>query len=200
MKLPTSRHYQWNPPTTHFIGSTRAASDQSLSTTPKQLEFYPLSVTLLALSRVATSGTPIDLTFPQRSLVLSATKEHYFTRLSAEIRPSKPGFEDMRWIMSGGVDVEHLLDVFTTVNENSTDIWIARAHPTRHLYQHKERPISLMPKTEQLPDDHPSKRQRSVPPASSLGSVGSIAEKKWLPTNTLKHPRVRRMVFTSSGC
>ena len=135
---------------------------------------------------------PID---PQSSSLLSATKERYFTRLSAEIHPSKPSFEDTRWITSEDVNVEYLLDVFTTVNENSTDVWTACAHFMRHLYWHKERPIVLMPKIERLPDDHPSKWQCLVLLALLLGSAGNIAEKKRLLTNALKHRRVQENDF-----
>ena len=49
-----------------------------------------------------------------------ATKECYFTRMSARADPNKRGFEDARWIRSEGVNVEHLLDVSTSVDAQTT--------------------------------------------------------------------------------
>ena len=51
---------------------------------------------------------------PTSSPLLGATKECYFSRLLARIHPGKPGFEESRWIRSEDVNVEHLLDVFTS--------------------------------------------------------------------------------------
>jgi hypothetical protein len=56
---------------------------------------------------------------PMSSPLLSTTKECYFTRLSIEFIPRQPGFEESRWITSEDVNVEHLLDVFTSVDSNS---------------------------------------------------------------------------------
>jgi hypothetical protein len=53
---------------------------------------------------------------PKTSSLLCATKERYFTRMSVIINPDKPNFGESRWITSEDVNVEHLLDVFTTID------------------------------------------------------------------------------------
>jgi len=73
----------------------------------------------------------------QMSSPLSATKECYFARLSIDIYPGKPGFEESRWITSEDANVEHLLDVFTSVNTKSKEVWDACAKFMDHLYWHK---------------------------------------------------------------
>jgi len=59
--------------------------------------------------------------------------------------------------MSEDVNVEHLLDVSTSVDANSKDVWDACAGFMEHLYWNKPRLAMLEPKIEMLPDDHPSK-------------------------------------------
>jgi hypothetical protein len=53
---------------------------------------------------------------PASSPLLCSTKEHYFSRLSVDVYPGKPGFDEARWITSEDVNIEHLLDVFTTTD------------------------------------------------------------------------------------
>ena len=60
---------------------------------------------------------------PASSPLLNATKEIYFTRLSDDIRPGKPGFEEAQWITTEDVSIKHLLNVFTTINPNSKSTW-----------------------------------------------------------------------------
>ena len=117
---------------------------------------------------------------------LCAIKDRYFSRLSIELDPNKPSFGAARWITSEDVNVEHLLDVFTTADGASTSVWTACAHFMGHLYWHKKRLIVLTPKIEGLPDDHPSKSQCLAQLALLLGSVGNLAEEKRLLTHTLK--------------
>jgi hypothetical protein len=119
-----------------------------LSLTYRSNEF----VTMLAPLRDYLS--PKD---PRSSPLLCATKEHYFTRMSAIVDPDKPNFEETQWITSEDVNVEHLLDIFTTIDGNSDDIWKACTNFMMHLYWHKNRPIALKSKIEGLPDDHNSK-------------------------------------------
>ena len=45
---------------------------------------------------------------PKSSQLLCTTKERYFSRLSVELDPNKPGFEEARWIVSEDVNVEYL--------------------------------------------------------------------------------------------
>ena len=118
--------------------------------------------------------------------LLSTTKERYFSRLTTRIRPDEPGFEESRWITLEDVNVEHLLDVFTSIDTGSKDVWDVCTYFIYHLQWHKPRLVVLGPKIEALPDDHPFK-------ASCLGglsrlfySVGNWMETERLLTHTLK--------------
>ena len=128
---------------------------------------------------------------PTSSLFLRTTKERYFSRLSVYVQPGKPGFEEGRWITSEDVNVEHLLDVFTSMDANSVDVWAACADFMGHLYQHKPRSIVLGPKIEGLPDDHRSKPKCLVMLSRLFGSVGIFPERKRLLTHALKLQRDR---------
>ena len=97
---------------------------------------------------------------PKTSPLLLATKEHYFTRMTLNIDPNNPDFEETQWITSEEANVKHLLDVFTTIDTNSDDIWSVCTNFMEHLYWHKKRLTILGPKIEDLPDDHPSKPER----------------------------------------
>ena len=123
---------------------------------------------------------------PTSSPLLTTAKECYFTRLSAEVHPDKPGFEESRWIMSEDVNVEHLLDIFTSVNGNSEDVWDACSKFMGHLYWHKTRLVILGPKIEALPDDHPSKAWCLQNLSWLFELVGNWVERKRLLTQTLK--------------
>ena len=94
---------------------------------------------------------------PRSSPLLCATKDRYFSRLSLVSVPHEPGFEETRWITSEDVNVEHLLDVFASVDTNSIRVWGACADFMRCLSKHKPRLVMLKPKIEGLPDHHPSK-------------------------------------------
>ena len=117
---------------------------------------------------------------PLSSPLLSATKETYFTRLSITMDPDAPGFEETRWIISEDANVEHLLDVLTSIDTNSDDIWITCAHFLSHLYWHKQRKTVLGPKIETLSNDHPYKAQCLLWLARSFESVGNFTELKRL--------------------
>jgi hypothetical protein len=83
---------------------------------------------------------------PKSSLLLCTTKDHYFTRMSVDINPNEPSFRESQWITSEDVNVEHLLDVFTTIDANSDSVWDACINFVKHLNQHKKRLITLTPK------------------------------------------------------
>ena len=123
---------------------------------------------------------------PTSSILLGTTKECYLSRLSVDIHPNKPGFEESRWIVSEDVNVEHLLDVFTSIDVNSGDIWTACSGFIDHLFWRKPRLIILGPKIEALPDDHPSKAKCLQYLSSLFQSVGNYAEYKRLLTHSLK--------------
>jgi tetratricopeptide (TPR) repeat protein len=128
---------------------------------------------------------------PKTSPLLCTTKERYFTRMSVGIDPNKPNFEETQWITSEDANVEHLLDVFTTIDMNSEDVWDACADFMVHLYWHKSRLTILKPKIEGLSDDHRLKPNCLFQLSRLFGSVGDQAERKRLLIHTLKLYRER---------
>jgi len=83
---------------------------------------------------------------PTLSPLLCTTKKHYFTRMSVDLDPDRPGFEETRLIVSEDVNVEHLLNIFTSIDVSSDDVWDACANFIEHLAWHKRRLIVLKPK------------------------------------------------------
>jgi tetratricopeptide (TPR) repeat protein len=128
---------------------------------------------------------------PTSSPLLRATKERYLGRLSAEVDPGNPSYKEAQWITSEDINVEHLLDVFTSVDVNSDNTWDACAHFMEHLYWHKSRLVVLGPKLEGLPDNHPSKPKCLFELSRLFVSIGHLAECKRLLTHTLKLWRER---------
>ena len=123
---------------------------------------------------------------PKSSSLLCITKERYFTRMSAQIDPNGADFEETRWIASEDVNVEYLLDIFTTIDPNSDSVWDACTNFVRHLIWHKQRPTILRPKIEGLPDNHRSKPECLFMLSVFFRSVGNQVERKRLLTHTLK--------------
>ena len=128
---------------------------------------------------------------PASSPLLHATKNHYFRRLSIRVNPSEPGFDDAQWITSEDVNVEHLLNVFTSIDANSVDTWDTCARFMRHLNWHKPRLVGLGPKIEGLPDGHSSKPECLFWLSRLFDSVGNYVEEKRLLIRTLKLWRKR---------
>ena len=123
---------------------------------------------------------------PASSPLLNATKDCYFHRLSLFTEPGCPGFEDARWIMSEDVNVEHLLDVFTSIDTSSVGVWKACAEFMQHLLWHKRRLVALGPKIEGLPDDHASKPECLFRLSRLSYAVGNYVETKRLLICALK--------------
>jgi tetratricopeptide (TPR) repeat protein len=126
---------------------------------------------------------------PGSSPLLRTAKEHYFRRLSVEIYPGKPGFDEARWIVSEDVNIEHLLDTFTSIDANSAEAWGACYHFMEHLAWHKRRLVVLGSKIRELPDDHPSK-PRCISRLARL-LAGNYVESKRLLIHALKLWRER---------
>ena len=128
---------------------------------------------------------------PTSSPLLCMTKDYYFHRLSVDVYPDKPGYKEAQWITLEDINVEHLLNVFTTLDASSVDVWAACCNFIKHLFQHKPRPVILGPKIEGLPDDHPSKPQCLSALSQLFCSVGNYMEHKQLLISTLRFQRER---------
>ena len=122
---------------------------------------------------------------PNASSLLCTVKERYFARMSIDFNPNDPGFAEARWITSEDVNVEHLLDVFTTIDTSSTDVWRACGKFMEHLSWHKTRLTILGPKVEGLPDDHHSKPRCLYVLAQLFERVGNLAVCKRLLTRAV---------------
>ena len=117
---------------------------------------------------------------PASSPLLDTVKDSYFSRLSVPVEPGNPGFEDAQWIITEDVNIEHLLNVFTSVDANSVGVWDTCAFFMRHLRWHKARLVTLGPKIERLPDDHPSKPECLKQLSWLFNLVGNDMEQKRL--------------------
>jgi len=115
---------------------------------------------------------------PKSSPLLCAVKECYFTQMSVNLSPQNPGFGETRWIVFEDINVEHLLDVFTEIDANTSGIWKTCTDFMAHLGSHKPRLTLLAPKIEGLPDDHHCKIGCLIELSMSLSSTGNYAESK----------------------
>jgi tetratricopeptide (TPR) repeat protein len=132
---------------------------------------------------------------PKSSPLLCTAKKCYFSLLSVEVDPEEPGFEEAKWIISEDVNVEHLLNVFTSIDIGSKDVWDACASFMEHLYWHKPQLVMLRPKFEGLPDNHPSKPECLYGLSRLFRSVGNYVEEKQLLGHTLELWRGQRNRF-----
>jgi tetratricopeptide (TPR) repeat protein len=128
---------------------------------------------------------------PRQSPLLCAARDHYFNRLSVDAHPDSPGSGEGRWVVSEDVNVEHLLDVFTSVDPKAGGTWYACYNFMVHLSWHKPRQTILSSKIEALADDHPSKPKCLSQLALLFGKVGNYTKKKRLMTHTLELERRR---------
>jgi len=122
---------------------------------------------------------------PKLSPLLCATKEHYFDRM-VDIIPDMSDFQETKWIVSEDVNVEHLLDVFTSTDPDSGDVWDACANFMGHLYWHKPHLVMLGPKVKALPDSHASKPACLLYLSRLFRVVGNHVEEKQLLADTLE--------------
>ena len=126
---------------------------------------------------------------PMSSPLLCATKDRYFTRMSIEFDRSKPVFRESRWITSEDLNTEHLLNIFTSVDANTGQVWDACASFIEHLRWHKPRPTVLAQKIEDLPDDHQHKTRCFLALTKLLDSFGNHIGRKRLLDHALKFKR-----------
>ena len=128
---------------------------------------------------------------PRTSPLLCTTKDHYVSRLRllGDLEPDQPGFGESRWIRSEDVNVEHLLNVFTSFDPISDDTWDACGDFVGHLYRHKPRFTVLRPRIEGLSDDHRSKAQCLFKLSLLLGQLGNYVDKKRLLNCVLEMER-----------
>ena len=136
---------------------------------------------------------------PKSSLFLCTTKDHYFLRLSVSISPGKPGFGEARWVISEDANVEHLLDVFTSIDAASEDVWIVCGHFMEHLYWHKPRQTMLGTKIEDLPEDHPHKPSCLRYLSLLFEDLGKHTEEKRILMHALQLERERENNFWVAG-
>jgi len=125
------------------------------------------------------------------SSLLRTTKDHYFTRISVDINPNKSNFRGSQWITSENINVEHLLNVFTTIDANLDSVWSACAYFMQHLYLHKHWLVILKPKIKGLPDDHSSKPGCLFKFSQLFDMVGDRVERNQLLTCALILERER---------
>ena len=129
---------------------------------------------------------------PRSSPLLCVTRDRYFGRLSLDADPDTPGSGGARWVVWEDVNIEHLLDIFTSIDPNTGGIWDACYHFMIHLYWHKSRHTVLRSKIEALADDHPSKPKCLSRLAHLFEGVGNFAEQKRLLTHALELERRRK--------
>jgi tetratricopeptide (TPR) repeat protein len=123
---------------------------------------------------------------PRSSPLLCATRDQYFSRMSVHLGPDKPGFEEARWVVLEDINVEHLLDVFTSLDPDKDDIWNACYHFVQHLRWYKPRQTTLGPKIEALPDVHRCKPKCLSELSWLFGQFGNFSEQKRLLIYTLE--------------
>ena len=147
---------------------------------------YPSNGYVTMLAPIRDYLCPQD---PKSSPLLCATKDRYFTRLSVDVDPDKPSFGEAEWIKSEDVNVEHLLDVFISINADANDALDACAHFMEHLQWHKPRQTVLGSKVEGLPEDHPSKAKCLMELSQTFHSLGNFAEQRRLLSQALQLER-----------
>ena len=150
-------------------------------------KFCVLSLTHRS-SKFVTMLAPLrDYFLPKNleSASLVCAIRSYSTRTLAKVDPCDPTFGETRWIVSEDINVEHLLDVFTTIEPSLDVLWEICANFLQHLIWHKNRLVVLGPKIEGLPDDHRFKPECLFKLSRLSYLVGNHAECKRLLTLTL---------------
>ena len=151
-------------------------------------KFCALSLThrsngfITMLAPIRDYFTPPD---PRSSPLLCATKDRYFSRLSVDVDPDKPGFLETQWILLEDLNVEHLFDVFTSIDPDRDDIWAPFYHFIEHLYWHKPRKTVLGPKIKALLDYYSITPEYLFELSLLFGRVRNHPKRKQLLAHTL---------------
>ena len=156
--------------------------------------FHLLSLTYRSNGFVTMLAPLRDHLYPRdlkSSPLLHTAKDRYFGRLSVGVWPGKPGYEETRWIEMEDVNVEHLLDVFTTIDANSNGVWDVCGYFVDHLAWHKPRLVMMGSKIEALLDTHPSKLRCLFKLSYLFFSIGNYMECKRLLIRALELGRIR---------
>ena len=122
---------------------------------------------------------------PRSSPLLCATRDRYFSRLSVDVDPDKPGFKETQWILLEDMNIEHLLDVFMSIDPDKGDIWDACYHFIEHLYWHKPRQTILGSKIKALVEYRSIELDYLSELSRLFGRVRKHAERKMLLAHTL---------------
>jgi tetratricopeptide (TPR) repeat protein len=157
-------------------------------------EFCVLSLTYRSSGFVSMLAPIRDHLIPQDPLstpLLCTTRDSYFSRLSVRVGPNRPGFGEARWIVLEDINVEHLLDVFTSLGQGGDDIWDTCSQFMEHLNWYKPRQTVLGPKIEALPDDHLHKPRGLFELSRLFERTGNYVEQKRHLTHSLELERRR---------
>ena len=95
---------------------------------------------------------------PCSAPLLLTAKAQYFARLDLMTEPlptSDLGFSEALWILSEGTNVDHLLDVFTSRDADSEDVWRASHQYILHLVHLDPHRTILSLRIAELPGSHP---------------------------------------------
>jgi hypothetical protein len=92
-------------------------------------------------------------------------------------------------LSEGANGAEHPVDVFTSADRNSDDVWCACADFIGYTFRREKRLVVPRPKIEELPKDYRSKPECLLELSQSFRSVGDYTENKQFLIHTSKLQR-----------